>query len=54
MISKKLYLKYVENYESGDLEIIGRWNLVGNEELIAYGFIEGYQENNHDLPQNNK
>lgn len=54
VINKKLYLKHVENYESSDLEIIGRWNLQDNDEMIAYGFIEGYQENNHDLPQNNK
>ena len=54
VINKKLYLKYIENYESSNLEIIGKWNLSYNEELIAYGFIEGYQENNHDLPQNNK
>ena len=26
VINKKLYLKYIENYESSNLEIIGKWN----------------------------
>ena len=54
VINKKLYLKHAENYESSDLEIIGKWDIPNNNQLIAYGFIEGYQESNHDLPQNNK
>jgi transcription elongation factor S-II len=40
----------LERTESSKPIIIGEWNLNKDETLIAYGYVEGMQENNHELP----
>ena len=38
-----------ESLGSGKLSIIGEWS-INNFTLIGYGFSEGEEENNHELP----
>ena len=38
-----------ENIESYDLENIGEWELENNDSIIAYGYTNGINENNHEL-----
>jgi len=52
VITKKVFEKYTENYENGQCIQVGKWKLKGNEFMVAYGFIDGYHENNHELPPN--
>jgi len=55
VITNKLMEKYLTNYESSKCSIVGKWSNKDNSEtIVAYGYIEGYHENNHELPPNNK
>lgn len=47
---KIFFENHLENYESGNNIVIGEWTLNKEENLIALGYIEGYKENNHELP----
>ncbi len=55
VITNKLMEKYLTNYESSQCTIVGKWDNKDNSEtIVAYGYIEGYHENNHELPPKNK
>ncbi len=45
IISKDLF----DTLGEGKMSIIGEWN-INNNSLIGYGFTEGEEENNHELP----
>lgn len=43
-----------ENIGESKIETIGEWELESGESIIAFGFVKGEQENNHELlPLNN-
>jgi len=50
IITTDLMNSVLERSESSKHTIIGEWNFNKDETLIAYGYIEGFQENNHELP----
>ncbi len=54
VINNKLMEKYLTHFESSDCVLVGKWDIKNNEALVAYGYIEGYHENNHELPPKNK
>ena len=54
VITNKFMEKYLTHYESSQCTMVGKWDIKNGDTLVAYGYIEGYHENNHELPPKNK
>ena len=54
VVNNKPMEKYLTHYESSDCVLVGNWDIKNSETLVAYGYIEGYHENNHELPPKTK
>jgi transcription elongation factor S-II len=57
--TRKKYQNFIDNallenvldqFESSKPIVVGTWNLTGDEQIVAYGYIEGNNENDHELP----
>lgn len=53
ILTKEYIETYFERTEASNIIIIGEWTLNTNESLVAYGYMEGFKENNHELPPGN-
>jgi len=54
LVTTSLMDNVLDRTESSQPIIVGEWKMNKHETLIAYGYIEGFQENNHELPPSSK
>lgn len=52
-IDNALLETILDNFEASKTIVVGSWNLQGDEQIVAYGYIEGNNENDHELPPKN-
>ena len=53
-VTKTLLKKILERTENSKHILIGEWNINKSERLVGYGYVSGFQDNNHELPPTKK